>query len=56
MNSGSLMMSSLRMFPTTPLIKLGDNHFAKVIVACNFIIKYLKQYFYINYLKCVCGV
>uniref|UniRef100_A0A0A9ZDP3 UTP--glucose-1-phosphate uridylyltransferase n=2 Tax=Lygus hesperus TaxID=30085 RepID=A0A0A9ZDP3_LYGHE len=30
MSSGSLTMSSLRMFPTTPLVKLGDNHFAKV--------------------------
>lgn len=27
---GSLTMSPQRMFPTTPLIKLGDNHFAKV--------------------------
>lgn len=27
---GSLVMSPQRMFPTTPLIKLGDNHFAKV--------------------------
>ncbi|GLG93244.1 hypothetical protein R5R35_006552 [Gryllus longicercus] len=27
---GSLVMSPERMFPTTPFIKLGDNHFAKV--------------------------
>lgn len=27
---GSLVMSPQRMFPTTPLVKLGDNHFAKV--------------------------
>lgn len=27
---GSLTMSPQRMFPTTPLVKLGDNHFAKV--------------------------
>lgn len=30
LNGGSLEMSPLRMFPTTPLIKLGDNHFNKV--------------------------
>ncbi|XP_017888849.1 UTP--glucose-1-phosphate uridylyltransferase isoform X2 [Ceratina calcarata] len=30
LRNGSLAMSSQRMFPTTPLIKLGDNHFAKV--------------------------
>ncbi|XP_044735751.1 UTP--glucose-1-phosphate uridylyltransferase isoform X2 [Chrysoperla carnea] len=30
LQSGSLVMSPQRMFPTTPLIKLGDNHFAKV--------------------------
>ncbi|XP_022909757.1 UTP--glucose-1-phosphate uridylyltransferase isoform X2 [Onthophagus taurus] len=30
LKNGSLMMSPQRMFPTTPLIKLGDNHFAKV--------------------------
>ncbi|XP_049766677.1 UTP--glucose-1-phosphate uridylyltransferase-like [Schistocerca cancellata] len=30
LNHGSLVMSPLRMFPTTPLVKLGDNHFAKV--------------------------
>ena len=29
--SGTLEMSPLRMFPSTPLVKLGDNHFAKVI-------------------------
>ncbi|CAD6234346.1 GSCOCG00001837001-RA-CDS [Cotesia congregata] len=28
--NGSLLMSPKRMFPVTPLIKLGDNHFAKV--------------------------
>jgi UTP--glucose-1-phosphate uridylyltransferase len=28
--SGTLEMSPLRMFPATPLVKLGDNHFAKV--------------------------
>ncbi|CAH1163568.1 unnamed protein product [Phaedon cochleariae] len=27
---GSLKMSPQRMFPTTPLVKLGDNHFSKV--------------------------
>lgn len=30
LNCGSLVMSPQRMFPTTPLVKLGDNHFAKV--------------------------
>ncbi|XP_014251468.1 UTP--glucose-1-phosphate uridylyltransferase isoform X3 [Cimex lectularius] len=30
MNHGSLVMSPNRMFPTTPLVKLGDNHFSKV--------------------------
>ncbi|XP_052127304.1 UTP--glucose-1-phosphate uridylyltransferase isoform X1 [Frankliniella occidentalis] len=30
MQGGSLGMSPLRMFPTTPLIKLGDKHFNKV--------------------------
>lgn len=30
LNYGSLVMSPQRMFPTTPLVKLGDNHFAKV--------------------------
>lgn len=30
MRNGSLTMTPQRMFPTTPLIKLGDNHFAKV--------------------------
>lgn len=30
LKNGSLIMSPQRMFPTTPLIKLGDNHFAKV--------------------------
>lgn len=30
LNHGSLIMSPKRMFPTTPLIKLGDAHFAKV--------------------------
>jgi UTP--glucose-1-phosphate uridylyltransferase. len=30
MKNGSLVMSPQRMFPTTPFIKLGDNHFAKV--------------------------
>uniref|UniRef100_A0A1B6MUL7 UTP--glucose-1-phosphate uridylyltransferase n=1 Tax=Graphocephala atropunctata TaxID=36148 RepID=A0A1B6MUL7_9HEMI len=30
LNHGSLEMSPQRMFPTTPLVKLGDNHFAKV--------------------------
>lgn len=30
LKSGSLTMSSLRNFKTTPLIKLGDKHFAKV--------------------------
>jgi UTP--glucose-1-phosphate uridylyltransferase len=28
--SGTLEMSPLRMFPSTPHVKLGDNHFAKV--------------------------
>lgn len=28
--NGSLIMSPQRMFPTTPLVKLGDNHFSKV--------------------------
>jgi len=27
---GNLEMNPLRMFPSTPLVKLGDNHFAKV--------------------------
>ena len=27
---GALVMSPKRMFPSTPLIKLGDNHFKKV--------------------------
>jgi len=30
LKSGSLEMSPMRMFPATPLIKLGDKHFAKV--------------------------
>nr|QBH73780.1 UTP-glucose-1-phosphate uridylyltransferase 2 [Thermobia domestica] len=30
LKNGSLVMSPKRMFPTTPLVKLGDNHFAKV--------------------------
>ena len=30
LKNGSLSMSALRGFPSTPLIKLGDNHFAKV--------------------------
>ncbi|GAB6025043.1 UTP--glucose-1-phosphate uridylyltransferase [Chamberlinius hualienensis] len=30
MSNGSLIMSPKRMFPSVPLIKLGDNHFAKV--------------------------
>ncbi|XP_076758312.1 UDP-glucose pyrophosphorylase isoform X2 [Xylocopa sonorina] len=30
LRNGSLVMSPQRMFPTTPLIKLSDNHFAKV--------------------------
>lgn len=30
MRNGSLSMSPLRMFPTTPLVKLGDKDFAKV--------------------------
>ncbi|XP_063233778.1 UTP--glucose-1-phosphate uridylyltransferase isoform X2 [Bacillus rossius redtenbacheri] len=30
MQSGSLVMSAQRMFPTTPLVKLGDQHFSKV--------------------------
>lgn len=30
MRNGSLAMSPLRMFPTTPLVKLGDKDFAKV--------------------------
>ncbi|QQP51597.1 Uncharacterized protein FKW44_013014, partial [Caligus rogercresseyi] len=29
MSNGSLVMSPERMFATTPLIKLGDNHFKK---------------------------
>lgn len=33
LDHGSLVMSPQRMFPTTPLVKLGDNHFAKVQVA-----------------------
>lgn len=28
--NGSLTMSPQRMFPATPLVKLGDNHFSKV--------------------------
>eukprot|EP00092_Neocalanus_flemingeri_P033583 GFUD01036508.1.p1 GENE.GFUD01036508.1~~GFUD01036508.1.p1 ORF type:complete len:515 (+),score=180.93 GFUD01036508.1:264-1808(+) len=30
LDNGSLIMSPKRMFPSTPLIKLGDNHFKKV--------------------------
>lgn len=30
LRSGSLAMSPQRMFPTTPLVKLGENHFSKV--------------------------
>ncbi|KAK9498606.1 hypothetical protein O3M35_003200 [Rhynocoris fuscipes] len=30
LNQGTLVMSPQRMFPTTPLVKLGDNHFSKV--------------------------
>ncbi|XP_026476874.1 UTP--glucose-1-phosphate uridylyltransferase-like [Ctenocephalides felis] len=30
LKNGTLVMSPLRMFPTTPLVKLGDKHFAKV--------------------------
>lgn len=30
LQNGSLIMSPQRMFPTTPLVKLGDLHFAKV--------------------------
>lgn len=30
LKAGSLVMSPQRMFPTTPLVKLGDNHFSKV--------------------------
>lgn len=30
LKGGSLVMSPQRMFPTTPLVKLGDNHFSKV--------------------------
>lgn len=32
LKSGSLLMSEKRQFKTTPLIKLGDEHFKKVIV------------------------
>ena len=31
LKSGSLLMSEKRQFKTTPLIKLGDEHFKKVI-------------------------
>lgn len=30
LRGGSLVMSPQRMFPTTPLVKLGENHFSKV--------------------------
>lgn len=30
LKNGSLIMSPQRMFPTTPLVKLGENHFSKV--------------------------
>ncbi len=30
LKSGSLVMSSKRQFKTTPLVKLGDEHFKKV--------------------------
>ena len=30
MQQGSISMSPRRMFPSTPLVKLGDNHFKKV--------------------------
>ncbi|XP_018027573.1 UTP--glucose-1-phosphate uridylyltransferase isoform X1 [Hyalella azteca] len=30
LQNGALIMSPLRMFPTTPLVKLGPNHFARV--------------------------
>jgi len=32
MEFGALVMSPKRMFPSTPLIKLGDNHFQKVAI------------------------
>lgn len=31
LRNGTLEMSPFRMFPSTPLVKLGDNHFAKVL-------------------------
>jgi len=30
LDHGALIMSPMRMFPSTPLVKLGDNHFKKV--------------------------
>ncbi len=45
---GSLSMSPLRSFPSTPLIKLGENHFAKVTIFFLFGFIYL---FSIQYLE-----
>lgn len=42
LDHGSLVMSPQRMFPTTPLVKLGDNHFAKVQIVSWTIIYLLK--------------
>ena len=38
MRNGNMAMSPLRLFPTTPLVKLGDQHFLKVsqIICINF--------------------
>lgn len=47
LRNGSLVMSPQRMFPTTPLIKLGDNHFAKVIILFIISMKILNFKFFI---------
>ncbi len=36
LKNGTLEMSPFRMFPSTPLVKLGDNHFAKVLYGTNY--------------------
>ena len=43
LKSGSLLMSEKRQFKTTPLIKLGDEHFKKVIVnlTCNLTVNWV---------------
>ena len=45
LKNGSLAMSSLRSFPSTPLIKLGENHFAKVSHPISIIFRFLLIFF-----------